>query len=82
MARGMLPHSFTLWLEGEGYILAAVFGLLIPLALFRPQPGQSVGQRYLHAAGVNLKGLAWCALVLLVAAIYEALEVILIVSRG
>ena len=80
MARGMLPHSFTLWLEGEGYILAAVFGLLIPLALFRPQPGQSVGRRYLRAARVNLKGLAW--LVLLVAAIYEALEVILIVSRG
>jgi hypothetical protein len=82
MPRCMLPHSFTIWLEGEGYILATMLGLLIPLALLQPRPGQSLGRRYLRAAGLNLKGLGWCAAILLLAAIYEAIEVILIVARG
>lgn len=81
LAAGMLPHSFTLWLEGEGYILAAFLGLLIPIALFQARPGQSLGRRYLHAAGVNLKGLVWSAIVLGIAAIYEAIEVIAIAPK-
>ena len=35
MAYGMLLHSWTMLLEGEGYILAALFGLLIPVHLFQ-----------------------------------------------
>ena len=31
LALGMLPHSLTMLLEGEGYILAAIFGLMIPI---------------------------------------------------
>src|SRR5262249_3445306 len=35
-ARAMLPHSGTMLLEGEGYILATFFALLIPIPLFPP----------------------------------------------
>lgn len=82
MARSMLSHSFTVWLEGEAYILATVLAVLIPLALLRREPGVSAGRRYLRAASLNLKGLIWCGIVLLIATLYEATEVILIVSRG
>lgn len=81
LAGAMLAHGFTLWLEGEGYILAAFLGLLIPIALFQARPEQSMGQRYLRAAGLNLKGLVWCAIVLGIAATYEAIEVISIASK-
>ena len=76
----MLPHSVTLLLEFEGYILAAFLGLLMPLALFRSHSGQPVIRRYLHAAGVSLKGQIWVAAVLLIAAIYEAIELILMMK--
>jgi hypothetical protein len=52
------------------------------MGLFRPQPGQTVGRRYLRAIGLNFKGLLWCAIILLLAAIYEAVEILLIVSKG
>ncbi len=35
LTRAMLPHTGTLLLEGEGYILATFFALLIPVYLFR-----------------------------------------------
>jgi len=34
VAQTMLPHTGTLLLEGEGYILAAFFALLVPVYLF------------------------------------------------
>ena len=34
LARMMIPHTGTLLLEGEGYILAAFFALLVPFYLF------------------------------------------------
>jgi hypothetical protein len=76
----MLPHSGTLLLEGEGYILAAFFGLMIPLSIFRrptpagPEPAPKRG--YLWALLLNIKGSVLVALVLAIAAIYEAVEVI------
>jgi hypothetical protein len=73
----MLPHSGTLLLEGEGYILATFFGLLIPVYLFRADVGSSLLARYRHAFVLNLKGNLVVALVLVVAAVYEAIEVIL-----
>ena len=33
LASSMLPHSGTMLLEGEGYILATIFALLIPIHL-------------------------------------------------
>ncbi len=97
LALGMIPHSGTLLLEGEGYILATFFAMLMPVILFgsgRPalKPAEAVdgefadppsepthettGRRFLRAIGLNLKGLLLVALVLAVAAIYEAAEVI------
>jgi len=80
LAGGMLPHSGTLLLEGEGYILAAFFGLLIPVYLFRSDPGASFFGRYRRGVVLNLKGNVLVALVLLVAAIYESIEVILMIK--
>lgn len=77
LAGPMLPHSLTLLLEGEGYILATFFGLLIPIYLFRKAEGPSIISRYGKALLVNCTGLFWVAIVLAIAAVYEAIEVIL-----
>jgi len=73
----MLPHSFTLLLEGEAYVIATFFGLLILVYLFRKAEGPGVGRRYGKALLMNVRGNLWVAIVLVVAAIYEAVEVIL-----
>jgi hypothetical protein len=74
----MLPHSGTLLLEGEGYILAAFFGLMVPLSLRRrpAEPGVEARGGYGRAVLLNLKGCVLVAIVLAVAATYEATEVI------
>ena len=77
LSAGMLAHSLTLLLEGEAYVLATFFGLLVPIYLFQPAPGETLGRRYVRALILNLKGSLLVALVLLVAAGYEAVEVIL-----
>jgi hypothetical protein len=75
-AYAMLPHSLTMLLEGGGYILAAFFALMIPISMVESRPGTSVGQRYLRALVLNVQGNLVVALVLTVAACYEAVEVI------
>ena len=77
-AAAMLPHSGTLLLEGEGYILAAFFGLMIPLALFRRQAESDPVPKFGYGRAVllNLKGSVLVAIVLAASAIYEAAEVI------
>jgi hypothetical protein len=77
LAWAMLPHSGTLLLEGEGYILATFFGLLIPVYLFSPKEGPSPGRRFGRAVVLNLKGNLVVLLVLAIAAAYESIEVIL-----
>jgi hypothetical protein len=77
LAFAMLPHSLTLLLEGEGYILATLFGILIPVHLVSRRLGGNVVTRFGRALLLNLKAQIWIALVLGVAAIYEAIEVIL-----
>jgi hypothetical protein len=74
---GMLAHSGTLLLEGEGYILAAFFGLLVPLYLCDRAKGAGLWRRYGLALLMNLKAMILVAIVLGVAACYEAVEVIL-----
>jgi hypothetical protein len=76
LASKMLPHSWTLLFEGEAYILTAFFGLLVPIYLFQKSK-DTIGQRYGLAMMMNLRGLVLVAIVLLTAAIYEAVEVIL-----
>ena len=73
----MLPHSLTLLLEGHGYVIAAFFGILVPVYLFRTAEGPSAGVRYGRALLMNVRGNLLVIIVLAVAAIYEAIEVIL-----
>jgi hypothetical protein len=77
LARGMLPHSGTLLLEGEGYILAAFFALLIPTYLCQPRLGGGMLHRYGRAVLLNAQGALLTFVVLAVAGCYEAVEVIL-----
>ncbi|MDG3007523.1 hypothetical protein [Paludisphaera mucosa] len=97
MAGRMIPHSGTLLLEGEGYILATFFALLVPIYLFGrgpirvkpadpdaetlaepepPTPREGFGRRFVRAVVVNFQGNVLVAIVLIVAACYEAAEVI------
>jgi hypothetical protein len=73
----MVPHSLTLLLEGHGYVIAAFFAVLIPVYLFRTAEGPSAGVRYGRALLMNVRGNLLVIIVLAVAAIYEAIEVIL-----
>jgi hypothetical protein len=99
-AFAMLPHSWTMLLEGEGYILATLFALLIPIylvsreddspiaaadenpddpnavAVVTKPASTTLGGRFRRAVVLNLQGLVWVALVLGVAALYEATELI------
>jgi len=77
LSGNMLLHSITLLLEGEAYILASFFGLLILVYLFRKAEGPTMPRRYGRGLLMNVRGNLWVAIVLAVAAIYEAIEVIL-----
>lgn len=73
----MLPHSFTLLLEGEAYIVAGFFGLLVPVYLLRKAEGPGLVNRYGRALLMNVRGNLLVAIILAIAAIYEAIEVIM-----
>jgi hypothetical protein len=77
LASGMICHSGTLLLEGEGYLLAAFFAILVPIYLSSPLQGDNLWTRYKRAFIVNIKGNIIVLIVLAVAALYEAVEVIL-----
>ncbi len=104
MAYAMMAHTGTLLLEGEGYILATFFALLIPIYLFgssaplqtaavadpresESEPAASeekastAWSRFKHAVVLNLKANVLVAIVLVVAACYEAFEVISMAGR-
>jgi len=97
LAYVMRAHSGTLLLEGEGYILATFFALLIPIYLFGSsaplqkaavsdpwelepsapvENASTAWSRFKHAVVLNLKANVLVAIVLVVAACYEAFEVI------
>jgi hypothetical protein len=77
LAYGMLPHSGTMLLEGEGYILATLFGLLIPIHIFQSSLGRTPLSRFGRVIWLNVLANFWVAVVLIFAACYEATEVIL-----
>jgi len=81
LAGTMLPHSFTLLLEGEAYIVATFFALLILIYPFRKSEGPSVVNRYGKALLMNVRGNLLVAAVLVTAAIYEAVEVIIMMTK-
>jgi hypothetical protein len=73
----MLSHSFTLLLEGEAYILASFFALLILVYFFRKDKGPNLLSRYGRGVLMNIRANLLVAIVLAIAAVYEAVEVIL-----
>jgi hypothetical protein len=77
LSRVMVAHSVTLLLEGEGYVLAIFFGLLIPVYMFGKAEGPTLAGRYGKALLINLTSSIIVAAVLAIAAAYEAIEVIL-----
>jgi hypothetical protein len=77
LAHTMLPHSGTMLLEGEGYILATLFGLLIPIHIVQSSLGGTPLSRWGRVLWLNVLANFWVAVVLTVAACYEATEVIL-----
>ena len=77
LAYSMLPHSGTMLLEGEGYILATLFGLLIPIHIVQSSLGGTPLSRFGRVLWLNIQANFWVAVVLAVAACYEATEVIM-----
>ena len=80
LSPGMMSHSVTLLVEGEAYILAAFFAILVPIYLFQRHGGAGAWTSYRQAVALNLKASLLIAIVVFVAACYEAVEVILLMS--
>lgn len=78
LALVMIPHSLTLILEGQGYILAILGSYVQGVAFLRPQSVGVVGHRQGYLEGARRTALLYVlvAIVLVVAAVYEAVEVI------
>ena len=77
LSTAMLPHSLTVLVEMEAYVLAAFFGLLIPIYIFRKAEGPTWWRRYGRALLLNLEANVVIFIMLAVVALYEATEVIL-----
>ena len=79
MQLGLLPHALTVLLEGEAYVVAMLGVWLWWWPVLR-----TPGKRWqLWRDGLVLQGRIYClvALLLAIAAVYEALEVILLLPR-
>jgi hypothetical protein len=81
LALVMIPHSLVLLLEGQGYILAMFAAYVHGKAFLRPLSVGLTGHLRGYVAGLKLSARLYLLviIVLAVAAIYEALEVILMV---
>ena len=79
----MIPHSLTLVLEGQGYILAMLGAFVLGKAFVSPSSVGASRWRDGYVTGLKKEGRIYVlvALVLAVAAVYEALEVIYLVPR-
>jgi hypothetical protein len=77
LSTSMLPHSLTVLVEMEAYVLAAFFAALIPIYIFRKAEGPTWWRRYGRALLLNLEANAVIFIMLAVVALYEATEVIL-----
>jgi hypothetical protein len=81
LALVMIPHSLTLILEGQAYILAILASYVHGLAFLRPESVSVVGHRQGYLEGAKCTGRLYVlvVIVLAVAAAYEAVEVIAMV---
>ena len=82
LALPMIPHSITLLVEGQGYILAMLGAYTIGRGLLSPRSYAASGHLQGYLAGVQRCARLYVlvALVLAVAAVYEATEVILMIN--
>ena len=80
MGQSMAPHLLTIVLELQGYLIAGFVSILLPLALVRPQQlgCESRLEALKKMALWQLKVLPLVAIILGIAAVYEALEIILL----
>jgi hypothetical protein len=78
MAGVMIPHSVVLLLEGQGYILVMLAAYIQGKAFLKPQAYGIQGHGRGYVEGLRRTGWIYvlAILTLVVAAIYEALEVI------
>jgi hypothetical protein len=78
---GMIPHSLTLLLEGQGYILALLAVYVSGNTFLRPRSVglKTHGEGYVAGLHQTASLYILVTLVLAVAAVYEALEVIYLV---
>lgn len=79
----MIPHSLTLLLEGQGYILAMLGAYVLGRAFVSPSSVGACRWRDGYVTGLKNEARVYVlvAIVLAVAAVYEALEVIYLVPR-
>lgn len=83
LASAMVPHSLTLLLEGQGYILAMLGVHILWASVLAGLRNSSIGLSAGYRSGLRA---TWdlyrlVLLVLAVAAVYEAIEVIYLVAR-
>jgi hypothetical protein len=77
--QALVPHLVTMVIELQGYLIAGFLAVLLALAVFKPER-MGYGDRWQAFRSLALwqfKGLPLIAIILAVAAIYEAIEIIL-----
>lgn len=75
----MIPHSLTLILEGQAYVVAMYASYVLWASVFRPeQPGLGLGRRYVAGLAQGLRLYLLVVILLAVAALYEAFELIVL----
>ena len=80
----MIPHSLTLLLEGQGYILALLAAYIQGRAFLWPKTAGVEGHARGYVEGLKRTGLLYVlvVLVLLISAIYEVIEVFIMSARA
>jgi len=84
LALVMIPHSVTLLLEGQAYILAMLAAYVHGIAFLRPARVGLSTHRKGYVAGLKMAARVYVlvVIVLAAAAVYEALEVVAMVRLG
>jgi len=84
LMRAMIPHSLTLILEGQGYVLAMFAAYVHWKGVFRPKSIGEENRARAYMAGIKRTTHVYLlvALVLAVSAIYEAFEVIYLLGTS
>lgn len=84
LALVMIPHSLTLLLEGQGYVLAIFAAYVHGRAFLWPRSMGLSSHRAGYVAGLKMTARVYVLVVMLLAAaaVYEALEVVAMVRLG